>query len=106
MSAALDANVPKRDQFHLNTREYSKTNLIPRLFPFIVSFSRCNAHAQSPDSTSSAEEVSGNIDDVITLARKLLNRAVVSRLVPKQECMVELDKLPLILCSETIESIN
>lgn len=64
-----------------------------------MSFSRCNAHAQSPDSTSSAEEVSGNIDDVITLARKLLNRAVVSRLVPKQECMVELDKLPLILCT-------
>ena len=24
VSAALDANVPKRDQFHLNTREYSK----------------------------------------------------------------------------------
>ena len=83
-----------------------KKNLIPRLFPFIVSFSRCNAHAHSPDSTSSAEEVSGNIDDVITLARKLLNRAVVSRLVPKQECMVELDKLPLILCTETIESIS
>ena len=63
-----------------------------------MSFSRCNAHACSipPGSTSSAEEVSGNIDDVITLARKLLNRAVVSRLVPKQECMVELDKLPLL----------
>ena len=26
--------------------------------------------------------------------------------IPKQECMVELDKLPLVLCTETIESIS
>ena len=54
----------------------------------------------------SAEDVSGTIDDVIRIARKLLNRSVVSRLIPKQECMVELDKLPLVLCTETIESIS
>ena len=46
------------------------------------------------------------MDDVITIARKLLNRSVVSRLIPKQECMVELDKLPLVLSTESIESIS
>ena len=50
-----------------------------------------------PSSTTSAEETSGTIDDVITVARKVLNRAVVNRLIPKQECMVQLDKLPLVL---------
>ena len=30
----------------------------------------------------------------------------VSRLTPKQECMVELDKLPLVLSTESIESIS
>ena len=55
------------------------------------------------------KELSGTVDDVITMiARKLLlNRSiVVSRLTPKQECMVELDKLPLVLSTESIESIS
>lgn len=56
--------------------------------------------------TRSAEELAGTVDDVITIARKLLNRSVVSRLIPKQECMVELDKLPLVLSTESIESIS
>ena len=43
---------------------------------------------------------------MITVARKLLNRAVVNRLIPKQECMVELDKLPLVLSTESIETIS
>jgi hypothetical protein len=54
----------------------------------------------------SSNEVSGTTDDVISVTRKLLNRSVVNRIIPKQECMVELDKLPLVLCTETIEPIS
>ena len=49
---------------------------------------------------------SGRRHITIAIARKLLNRSVVSRLMPKQECMVELDKLPLVLSTESIESIS
>ena len=54
----------------------------------------------------SSSEVSGTIDDVISITRKLLNRTVVNRTIPKQECMVELDKLPLVLCTDSIEPIS
>ena len=54
----------------------------------------------------SSNEMTGTIDDVIAITRKLLNRTVVNRTIPKQECMVELDKLPLVLCTESIEPIS
>ncbi len=35
-----------------------------------------------------------------------MNRANASSIISKQECMVELTGLPLVLCSETIENVN
>lgn len=44
--------------------------------------------------------------DVIKIARQILNRGNAHRTIPKQECMVELAELPLILCSEITETIS
>lgn len=54
----------------------------------------------------SSENVKGDINDVIKVARQSLNRSNASRIISKQECMVELANLPLVLCSEDIENIN
>ena len=35
-----------------------------------------------------------------------MNRSAASRVIPKQECMVELSDLPLVLCTESTETIN
>ena len=53
-----------------------------------------------------SENVRGDINDVIKVARQSLNRCNASRVISKQECMVELTSLPLVLCSEQIDKIN
>ena len=53
-----------------------------------------------------SDNVRGDINDVIKVARQSLNRSNASRIISKQECMVELTGLPLVLCSEDIENIN
>jgi len=53
-----------------------------------------------------SENVRGDQNDVIKLARQALNRANASRIISKQECMVELTSLPLTLCSENIENVS
>lgn len=50
--------------------------------------------------------MSGTEHDVIKLARQILNRGNAHRTIPKQECMVELAELPLIICSEITETVN
>ena len=55
---------------------------------------------------SSADEVSGGEYDVKRITRQLLNRAVAHRTIPKQECMVEVGQLDLVLCSEKIEPVS
>ena len=54
----------------------------------------------------SAEVITGSQLDVVKIARQILNRGSAHRTVSKQECMVELTDLPLVLCSEMTESIN
>jgi len=53
-----------------------------------------------------SENVRGDEYDVIKLARQALNRSNASRVISKQECMVELTGLPLTICSEDIENVN
>lgn len=50
--------------------------------------------------------MSGTTSDVTRISRQILNRTTASRTIPKQECMVELAELPLILCSEVTETVN
>lgn len=40
------------------------------------------------------------------VSRQILNRGSAHRIVPKQECMVELAELPLVMCSELTETIS
>ena len=54
----------------------------------------------------SAEVATGSQQDVVKVARQILNRGSAHRTVSKQECVVELTELPLVLCSETAETIN
>jgi len=52
------------------------------------------------------EDMSGNKNGVFQIARKLLNRAMVARTIPKQEAMVLLGDLSLTSCSEYIEPVS
>ena len=56
--------------------------------------------------TNSSEVFTGGQDDVIKVARQILNRGNAHRVIPKQECIVELSDLPLVLCTESTETIN
>lgn len=48
----------------------------------------------------------GDQEDVVKVARQILNRGNAHRTIPKQECMVELAELPLVICTELTESIS
>ena len=50
--------------------------------------------------------MTGDKNDVVRISRQILNRSIAHRTIPKQECMVELAKLPLTSCSENIETVN
>ena len=52
--------------------------------------------------TISADVVTGCDIDVQKTARQILNRSNAHRTVPKQECMVQMADLPLMICTETI----
>lgn len=45
-------------------------------------------------------------NEVTRLARHLLNRAATNRTISKQECMVQLMNLNLVICTETIETVS
>jgi len=50
--------------------------------------------------------MTGDKSDVKRITRQLLNRGSASRTIPKQECMVELADLPLVVCTEMTETVN
>lgn len=54
----------------------------------------------------SAEVMTGTTSDVVRISRQILNRSIANRTIPKQECMVELAELPLVLSSDITETIN
>jgi len=54
----------------------------------------------------SSEVMTGTSTDVVKVTRQILNRTVSHRTIPKQECMVELAGLPLVLCTEVMETVN
>lgn len=53
-----------------------------------------------------SQSLSGDDDDLVRLSRKMLNRTTSSRIISKQECMVENSELPLTLCSELIHIVS
>ena len=50
--------------------------------------------------------MTGTKNEIVTLTRKLLNRANTKRTISKQECMVLLSGIPLTDCSEVIQTVN
>jgi len=55
---------------------------------------------------SSADDETGTDLDVKKVSRQILNRAVGTRTICKEECMVLLANLPLFSCSETICTVS
>jgi hypothetical protein len=53
-----------------------------------------------------AEELSGDKGDVVRVCKKVMNEASKKRMISKQECMVLLADLDLVLCTETVENIS
>jgi hypothetical protein len=50
--------------------------------------------------------MTGDENDLIRLARKMLNRTTSDRVISKQECVVESTDIPLTLCSDMIQTIS
>ena len=55
---------------------------------------------------NSALMVSGCKRDLKSLARRVLNKSLTTKLISKQECMVQLSGLKLSDCSEIIETLS
>jgi len=53
-----------------------------------------------------SEIETGTSHDVASLVCKLMNRSVAERTITKQEAMCELAKLPMAICSESIETVS
>lgn len=53
-----------------------------------------------------SQDISGTTNDVKRIARKLLNKTSKDKVISKQECMCQLAKLELFMCSESIETVS
>ena len=53
-----------------------------------------------------SEEITGNKFEMTRLVRHILNRTTTQRTISKQECMVLLSQIPLVMCSELIKTIS
>lgn len=54
----------------------------------------------------SCESETGDEKDVSKLVQKCLNKSVSNRTITKQEAMCEIGKLPMVICSEFIDTIS
>jgi hypothetical protein len=61
---------------------------------------------QVKDFALSCETETGDENDIIKTVQKCLNKTVSSRTITKQEAVCQLGKLPLVICSETIETVS
>ena len=53
-----------------------------------------------------SEERTGDVNDVKRLSRRIVNESTKSRISSKQESMCHIGRLPLFLCSESIENVS
>ena len=56
--------------------------------------------------TLTCESETGDEKDIIKTVQKCLNKSVSTRTITKQEAACQLGKLPLVICSETIETVS
>ncbi len=85
---------------------------IARVTDYVVSYT-CKGNQKLKDEKKELKSLilklsddTGTQHDVVKLSRHLLNRAASNRTVSKQECMVLLAGLDLVMCSETIETVS
>ena len=85
---------------------------IARITDYIVSYS-CKGNTTWKEESEqikklikASEDLSGDKNDVKRLAKQVMNKAASKRLISKQEAMVLLTELPLVTCTESIESIS
>ena len=86
-------------------------NEIARVTDYVVAYS-CKGNItwkeeieQTKQLVKSAEEFSGDKSDIARVAKKVMNKTASKRIISRQECMLLLADLPLVQCSETIESV-
>ena len=87
-------------------------NEISRVTDYVVAYS-CKGNItwkeekeQTKQLVKAAEEFSGDKSDIARVAKKVMNRAASKRIISRQECMLLLSDLPLVQCTETIESVS
>ena len=85
---------------------------ISRVTNYIIAYS-CKGTESSVQEKKALEclilkqkDISGTVQDVKRVARKILNEALKLRVISKQESLCQLVGLPLFLCSERIEQVS
>ena len=68
-------------------------------------FALCT-HGSSVTSLTRAEDITGDKEDIKRVCKHIMNKTAARRLISKQEAMVLLGELDLVLCSDTIESVS
>jgi hypothetical protein len=53
-----------------------------------------------------SDEITGNKCGLYNVTRRLLNRTMVTRSIPKQERMVQLGNVQLVVCSGSIQLVS
>lgn len=85
---------------------------IARVTDYIVAYS-CKGNTtfieeleQNKKLILACDELTSDKSDVVRVAKQVLNDSCKKRMISKQECMVILGGLDLVLCSETVENVS
>lgn len=91
---------------NIDVREISKVT------DYVVAYS-CKGNStlmqekqMNKDLILNAQETTGDMNDIKSVCRKILNKAATQRLISRQETCVLLGDMPLTLCSEFIETVS
>ena len=68
-------------------------------------FALCT-YGSSAASLIRAEDITGDKDDIKRVCKHIMNKTAARRLISKQEAMVLLGELDLVLCSDTVETVS
>ena len=65
-----------------------------------------STHGSFAISLIRAEDITGDKEDVKRVCKHIMNKTAARRLISKQEAMVLLGELDLVLCSDTVETVS
>jgi hypothetical protein len=85
---------------------------IARVTDYVVAYS-CKGNATHTEEVQQiknlimhCDELTSDKNDVVRVCKKVMNEVTKKRMTSKQECMVLLAELDLVLCTETIENVS